>query len=77
MADVIVECKGGVVQEITVVGQPSRVFVIDWDEAERGGPGAESAPWPTQCGAESLAPETLALYELATRHDRTNDATAA
>ncbi len=67
MTAVIVECKGGVVQEITVIGEPARVFVLDWDEAEDGGPGAECALWTTQRGVGSLAPETRALYEQAVR----------
>jgi len=67
MTDVIIECKGGVVQEITALGNQARVFVIDWDEAAESGPGAECAQWTTQRGVESLAPETRALYEQAVR----------
>ncbi|MGD0538979.1 MAG: hypothetical protein ABSC03_15195 [Verrucomicrobiota bacterium] len=67
MTDLIVECRGGVVQELTVIGEPARVFVLDWDEDEDKGPGAECALWTTQRGAGSLAPETRALYEQAVR----------
>ncbi len=63
MTDVIVECKGGVVQEITVVGDETRVFVLDWDEEAEGVSGAECAVWPAQTGVESLAPETRERYE--------------
>ena len=67
MIDVIVECRGGVVQELTVIGEPARVFVLDWDEEKDEGPGAECARWPAQEGVESLAAETRALYEQAVR----------
>ncbi len=67
MTDIIIECKGGVVQEITAFSDQLRVFVIDWDEAEEKGPGALCAQWPTQRGVESLAPESRALYEQSVR----------
>ena len=66
MADVVVEYKGGVVEEVTILGQPARVFVLDWDEGEEQGSGAECVPWPAHQGAGSLASETRALYEKAT-----------
>lgn len=63
MTDVIVECRGGVVQEVTVVGEPARVIVLDWDEFEREPEKAELTPWPVQHGVTTLAPETRAAYE--------------
>jgi hypothetical protein len=65
MVDLIVECKGGVVQEVTLVGNEARVFVIDWDEDEHGTSRRKPTPWPTQRGVESLASETRTLYEAA------------
>lgn len=65
MNDVIVECKGGVVQEVTVLGKDTRVFVIDWDDQAEAGSGGSIVPWPQQHCSEPLAPETRALYEKA------------
>jgi hypothetical protein len=43
MADVVVEYKGGVVEEVTILGQPARVFVLDWVKAR------SRVPAPSVC----------------------------
>ena len=63
MTDVIVECRGGVVQQVTVVGHPARVFVVDWDDPVEHGEQKPIIPWMTQRRVDSLATETRALYE--------------
>ena len=65
MNDVIIECRGGVVQQVTLVGTDTRVFVIDWDEQVEAVSGGSWPPSAVQCSVESLAPETQALYEKA------------
>ena len=65
MNDVIIECRGGVVQQVTLVGTDTRVFVIDWDEQVEAASGGSWPPSAVQCSVGSLAPETQALYKKA------------
>ena len=51
MTEVIVECRGGVVQKVTVLGEPVRVVVLDRDEFEGGCDLAATREWPVPRGA--------------------------
>ena len=63
MTDIIVECRGGVIQEVTVIGNDARVFVLDWDGVQEKPPAKECTAWPVQRDIGSLTAETRELYD--------------
>ena len=68
MNQVIIECRGGVVQEITILGKDTTAYVVDWDEMEAQSHAKNLVPENVRHGFASLAPETqLLIRHLKTR----------
>ena len=64
MIDVIVEVRGGVVQNVAVNRKKVRVVLVDWDNlADCKGKPEEEPEWFPLTGVRSLAPETSAVYK--------------
>lgn len=64
MTDVIVEVRGGVVQNVAVNRKKVRVVLVDWDNlGDSEGKPEEEPEWFPLTGVRSLAPETAAVYK--------------
>jgi hypothetical protein len=62
MIDVIIEVRGGVVQNVAVNHEGVRVAVADWDNLESQSQHATKLEWFSPSGVRNLAPETARLY---------------
>ena len=63
MLEILIECRGGVVQEVTLLGGTARVTVIDWDEVAPDRRSQTPVSVRPQTGVDALTPETRRLYE--------------
>ena len=63
MLEILIECRGGVVQEVTLLGGTARVMVIDWDELAPDKRLLYPVSVRPKFGVDDLTPEIRRIYE--------------
>jgi hypothetical protein len=62
MTNVLVEVRGGVVQNVAANSRDVQVVLVDWDNIQASKNEAQNLEWSPVMGMTSLAPETRRLY---------------